>query len=128
MDPTINNRLHPLTSVRQRATAVPGQRSTQRRDGKFAYTPSHPARCLYRNGFLHFLASHVHCASIRLPVSSIATMAHPPFEDNAPKIVGTVATLVVLGSIVLPLRIHVRASNRALGRDDWAMIAAVVCA
>ncbi|KAK3074099.1 hypothetical protein LTR53_003746 [Teratosphaeriaceae sp. CCFEE 6253] len=49
-----------------------------------------------------------------------------PFEDNAPKIVGTVATLVFLGSIVFPLRIHVRASNHALGWDDWWMMIALV--
>jgi len=49
-----------------------------------------------------------------------------PFEGNAPNLAGTVITLVVLGSIVLPLRLYVRLSNRAFGVDDWLMAIAAV--
>ena len=49
-----------------------------------------------------------------------------PFEDNAPNLAAAVIPLAILGCIVLPLRIHVRASNHALGWDDWCMIVAAV--
>ena len=61
------------------------------------------------------------------PVATFVLIAvMVPFEGNAPQLAATVITLVTLGSIALPLRIYVRASNRALGMDDWLAIVSVV--
>ncbi|KAK5116842.1 hypothetical protein LTR85_009102 [Meristemomyces frigidus] len=49
-----------------------------------------------------------------------------PLSGDAPNIVGTVVTLLVFGSIAFPLRVYVRASNRAWGWDDWSMVVAAV--
>ena len=77
--------------------------------------------------------SPVRCLDLTLSpsCSSAASCRGPdgamvPFEGNAPNLAGTVIALVVLGSIVLPLRIYVRLSNRAFGIDDWLMAIAAV--
>lgn len=49
-----------------------------------------------------------------------------PFEDDAPPLAATVILLLVLGCIVLPLRVYIRAERNAMGLDDWCMIIAAV--
>jgi hypothetical protein len=49
-----------------------------------------------------------------------------PFEGKAPGLAGTVLALAILGALVFPLRVYVRASNRSWGWDDGAMLFAVV--
>lgn len=49
-----------------------------------------------------------------------------PFEDHAPPLVATVILLLVLGCIVLPLRVYIRAKRNAMDLDDWCMIIAAV--
>lgn len=48
------------------------------------------------------------------------------FEDNSPKLAGTVITLIVLAYVIYPMRVYTRYSTKTWGNDDTCMAAAMV--